>query len=248
MTKPRMKCFGGRCAAFTLVELLVVIAVIMILARLMLPSLGKARQAAYTAMCVSNLRQLHIATTVYMQTPTNGYLYAHGAWLNPQVTEGGSTWNANWRRGLAYQMVRTNKIYWCPADSSARVKAVVENPVDWWLGSYGANGCVVSRVQALGVNGGRNNYFEKSMRNPTEVILYADVDDDPTVINSARRPSDWCPCSTFYPNGMRHNGKGNVVFCDGHAETLTEAQTLSPKDLWKPVDSEPDCLLNYNVP
>lgn len=51
--------------AFTLVELMVVIAVIALLIALLLPSLNSARYAARLTVCASNLRQIALGSTVY---------------------------------------------------------------------------------------------------------------------------------------------------------------------------------------
>src|SRR5689334_8204547 len=51
--------------AFSLIELLVVSAIIAILASLLLPVLGRSKTTAYNAVCVNNLRQLGIATRIY---------------------------------------------------------------------------------------------------------------------------------------------------------------------------------------
>src|SRR3990167_6891085 len=59
--------FMKKQAGFTLVELLVVIAIIAMLMAILLPALGRSRQAAYKITCLNNLRQLGLAIEAYTQ-------------------------------------------------------------------------------------------------------------------------------------------------------------------------------------
>ena len=74
---------------FTLLELLIVIAIIGILVSILLPSLSKAKAAAHIAVCMSNMKQLGIATQSYIKQ-NNGFFpidYNHsGTYTGPKIS------------------------------------------------------------------------------------------------------------------------------------------------------------------
>ena len=81
-----------RRKGFTLIELLVVIAIIAILAAILFPVFARSREAARSATCKSNLRQIGMAIRLYAQDydDTLGYRVNGDRWLFNNTGPGSS--------------------------------------------------------------------------------------------------------------------------------------------------------------
>ena len=96
---------------FTLIELLVVIAIIALLAAILFPSFARARENARRATCTSNLKQIGLGVTQYIQD--NDELYPITRNGTATVSTGGTTWGL-WRVNT-YSYVKSTQVYSCPS-------------------------------------------------------------------------------------------------------------------------------------
>lgn len=96
--------------AFTLVELLAVLAILGLLAGMLTPVIQQARSKAENVVCVSNLRQ--IGTAVWLYVPENGNRFPgiNNPWGEPIFTNGQTMIEALGTYGV------TEKVLACPAD------------------------------------------------------------------------------------------------------------------------------------
>lgn len=159
MSKPK-----DRHQGFTLIELLVVISIIGMLIAILLPSLGKAREAARAMDCLSRMRQLVIASTVYATDHSGKFMSNtlgadEGVWYQPTVF---GPYLSKTDLGGFEQVA--NGVLACPSDSEAARNYHFNS----WASSTGISGAAGSQIGIIG------ELFDADVAQASRMILFGE--------------------------------------------------------------------------
>lgn len=205
----RAVIYSKRHIAFTLIELLVVIAIIAVLAALLLPVLANAKRKAMATQCLANMKQIYVATHLYVGDHDGHLPFAWYNDPNPAINNFCALL-ADYTFGPNYPFDGNDDfergVYACPVRLQER--GATNNPFDV---SYGMNA-----YNALDFPGPETRQ-ESVVISPSTTFL---LSDDAKFYNHP--PIQYLSSTQI---GYRHNGRANYLFYDGHATPLKQSQT-----------------------
>lgn len=194
--------------SFTLVELLIVIALIALLAALIMPSLGRSKRKAQATECINNLRQLGYAAQMYWDDHDGRLGALSGifpSWTDPEAEQA-------WTK-LLFPYVKTTRAYRDPEWPSW----MPELPICYYMNLLPAY------VDSGSPPSGRFALQLKRISQPSSFILMSEdlwvspqQEIDPT--NEKADRTGFSGTATNYP--PPHAGFANFLFADGHVEAF----------------------------
>ena len=232
---------GQGRGGFTLMELLVVIAVIAILAGLLIPAVMKAKKTATQVMCISNLNQLGTAFQMYVHDNRETFPSPASMQAFKTVDEDWIWWQQDRDIGesaiVPYIERFEKKLFTCPVHKEARDlqgrKVVRGDPYrySYSFTSYGLVDESNPGMATLITQEDQVYRFRRSeVRRPSRKAML--VEEHVRYLDDGR----WVPGNPEFPEqgvleGMRardvgltgrHNGQGTAAFTDGHVESVSK--------------------------
>lgn len=233
---------SSRRPGFTLIELLVVISLIALLLGILTPALNKARQKARSVSCLSRMRQIGMASVMYVQD--NNGQFARSS--HSAASVGCLRWGPAFMQYLGYGDYKGSKtpgweaafkkFYRCPADRRDNLTYSYGKNVWFELEAY-------ESAEALGISRGPTYHTVMKVRRPGTTIEFGEL----------RSPSaedhlmahfwlmdtdiDAGMDTTLEIDTQRHGGMANYIYVDGHVEAQPFEETFDLKrsiDRWNP--------------
>lgn len=197
---------NARADAFTLIDLLIVVAVIGILAALMLPALARARGKIQRNGCANNLRQFGIAANLYSFDSSRfpsilGWLYAETTTAQADVST-----------GQLYSYLNSRSVYVCPVKQSQTDSAPAGTGAPRPDHSYSMN-CELCHA-----------HDPSACLTPSKTIFFVETTNYvPTLEGGLSGPIEVTPPGSFNPflPGFPHQYSANFLMIDGHIQRLT---------------------------
>lgn len=198
--------------AFTLIELLIVIAIIALLAAILFPAFARARENARKISCLSNMKQMGLATMQYAQDYDESY---------PSVYWNGAAWSptTNYFYAAIYPYIKSTQVYICPSRKDTEGATFVMSSQAYrttYVTNYfmsNADGYASAKPVTLAMLPSVSTYIGLSETRTTAGMMNDGF------------PHVWKESDTS-ANGQRqgfpHFDGANYMFLDGHAKWLNK--------------------------
>ena len=212
---------------FTLIEMLVVIAIISILAAILFPVFARARENARRTSCLSNMKQIGLAAMMYVQDYDEKYP-ARSMQVGTSPTSWGRATTGGWYWGeLLQPYAKSKQVFYCP--NSLDRDRDVPNAYN-----YSASGVIfpqtatdvismasiVSPATTYAILEGGQVQITAKMAKRREEINWVLAGIGAGGGDCTSTTGDTSATATRECNTPRHFDGNNVVFADGHAKWL----------------------------